>query len=98
MGFSYTIPTAGQATTIVTGGTAVTVFAAGTIATFADIQNPSTATESLFVDPTGIPAVAGASTAYELQPGQSVRISTPVSTTVSAVAATSGHKFIAVRY
>ena len=70
-----TTPTAGLVTTIATGGTAVTVFAAGSILNVADIQNPSTATETLYIDITGVPAVAGSGTAFGLAPGQSYRIS-----------------------
>ena len=93
-----TTPVGGAVTTIASGGTAVTVFAAGAIQNVADIQNPATATETLYVDITGATAAAGSGTAFGLAPGQSYRISAPIATAVSAVAATPGHAFVAVRY
>jgi hypothetical protein len=82
---------------IATANVAVTVFAAGSIAHVADIVNPSTATEPLYVDIVA-PATAGSATSIPLIPGQAYRVSTPISTPVTAVAATAGHVFIAVGY
>jgi hypothetical protein len=81
----------------VTGGTAVVVFPAGSIANVGDIANPPTATETLFIDVVTT-AVAGSATSFPLQPGGFYRVSGPISTGVSAVAATAGHAFVAVRY
>jgi hypothetical protein len=90
-------PVVGAATSIVTGGTAVVVFPANSIANVADIANPPTATETLYIDIVTT-AVAGSATSFPLQPGGSYRVSGPISTAVSAVAATAGHAFVAVRY
>jgi len=95
---SPSIPVAGLATTIATGGTAVTVFNASTIQNGFYIQNPSTATEVLFVDLTGATAVAGSGTAIGLVAGAALQLEQPVVTKVTAVAATSAHAFVAVRY
>jgi hypothetical protein len=77
--------------------TAVTVFAAGCIRNVADIINPASANEILYVDFVTT-AVAGAPTSIPLAPGQAYRISGPITTAVTAVAATAGHNFIAVSY
>ena len=82
---------------IATANVPVTVFAAGSIVNVADIVNPSTATEPLYVDIVG-PAVAGSATSIPLLPGQAYRVSTPIVTAVSAFAATAGHSFVALRY
>ena len=92
-----TTPAAGAATSIATGGTAVVVFTAGSIVNVADIVNPPTATEVLYVDIVTT-AAAGSATSIPLQPGQSYRVSAPIRTAVTAVAATAGHDFVAVRY
>ncbi len=89
-------PAAPSASSIVTGGTAVTVFAAGVIENVADIINPPSASETLYIDFVTA-AVAGSATSIPLSPGQAYRISGPITTAVSAVAATAGHAFVAVR-
>jgi hypothetical protein len=91
------VPTAPLAAQIATANVAVTVFAAGTIVNIADIINPPTATEPLYVDLVG-PALAGAATSVPLLPGQAYRVSAPISTPVTAVAASAGHAFVAVSY
>jgi hypothetical protein len=75
----------------------VTVFAAGVIVNGADIINPPTATETLYIDFFGT-AAAGASTSIPLTAGQGYHIAGPLATAVTAVAATSSHAFVAVRY
>jgi hypothetical protein len=90
-------PAAPLATQIVTANVPVTVFAAGSIVNVADILNPTSQTEPLYVDIVA-PAAVGAPTSIPLQPGQAYRISAPVSTAVTAVAATAGHSFVAVTY
>ena len=80
---------------IVTGGVAVVVFQKGTFTRYASIQNPPTATESLFVD-FYTTALAGQPTTFELVPGAFIQIQAPINKDVSAVAATSGHAFTAV--
>ena len=90
-------PTVGDHTSIATGGTAVVVFAAGAIVNVGDIANPPTATEPLYVDIVTT-AVAGSATSFPLAPGGFYRVSGPITTAVSAVAATGGHAFVAVRY
>ena len=90
-------PVVGAATSIVTGGTAVTVFPAGSIVNVGDISNPVSATEPLYIDIVKT-AVAGSATSFPLSPGGFYRVSGPIATAVSAVAATGGHAFVAVRY
>ena len=94
---SATLPVAGDHTSIATGGVAVVVFAAGAIFHVGDIQNPPSATENLCIDITTT-AVCGSGSAFTLQPGGFYRVSGPITTAVSAVAATTGHAFVAVRY
>ena len=96
--FAYrSTPVVGDATSIVTGGVAVTVFATGSIVNAADIENPPTASEPLYIDIVTT-ASAGSATSFALSPGAAYRISGPITTAVTAVAATSGHAFVAVRY
>lgn len=94
-----------QVTTITTGGTAVTV-CTGPLH-LVTITNPLTAAdqniataEPLYVDCTGAAAtVGGAGTVLALQPGQSWVCPHPfvtMSMSISANAATSGHRFTAV--
>ncbi len=91
------IPIAPLTGQIAAANTAVTVFAAGSFANVADIINPANASETLYVDVVA-PAVAGAATSIPLAPGQAYRVSCPIATAVTAVAATAGHSFIAVGY
>lgn len=90
-------PGAPLASSIATAGTAVTVFAADAIATVADIVNPPAATEPLYIDFVATAAI-GSATSIPLSPGQAYRISSPLSTAVTAVAATAGHSFVAVTF
>ena len=90
-------PAGPLASTIATGGVAVTVFAAGSMTNVIDIINPPSATETLYVDIVAT-ALAGAPTSIPLVPGQAYRVSGPISTAVTAVAATAGHAFVAVSY
>ena len=92
-----TTPSGPLASQIATANVPVTVFAAGSIINVADIMNPPSQTEPLYVD-VAAPAAAGAATSIPLLPGQAYRISTPVSTAVTVVAATAGHSFVAVSY
>jgi hypothetical protein len=82
---------------IATGNVAVTVFAAGSIVNVADIINPEGAGEPLYIDFVTT-AVAGSATSIPLLPGQAYRISCPLTSAVTAVAATAGHGFVAVSY
>lgn len=90
-------PVVGAATSIVTGGTAVVVFPANSIVNVGDIINPPNASEVLYVDITTV-AVAGSASSIPLMPGQPFHVCGPLTTAVSAVSATGGHVFVAVRY
>ena len=90
-------PAGPLASQIATANVPVTVFAPGSIVNVADIMNPTTQNEPLYVDIVA-PAAAGAATSIPLLPGQAYRISAPLCTAVTAVAATAGHSFIAVTY
>lgn len=92
-----TTPAGALASQVCTANVPVTVFAAGSIVNVADIMNPPTQTEPLYVDIVA-PASAGSATSIPLLPGQAYRISAPVNTAVTAVAATPGHCFVAVTY
>ena len=85
---------------VTTGGVAVTIMPAGWMAgTYAvcDIVNPPTSAGTLYIDPTTA-ALAGAATSIPVQPGQAYRISRPISSPVSAVAADSGHPIVGICY
>jgi hypothetical protein len=90
-------PTGPLVSRVATANVPVTVFAGGSIVNVADIINPPTATEPLYVDVVA-PAAAGSATSVPLLPGQAYRVSSPLCTPVSAVAATAGHAFVAVSY
>ena len=90
-------PTGPVASQVATANVAVTVFAGGSIVNVADLINPSTANEPLYIDFVAT-AVAGSATSIPLQPGQAYRISGPLNTAVTAVAATAGHAFVALKY
>ena len=90
-------PTGPLAAQVATANVPVTVFAAGSITHVAEIINPATASEPLYLDIVA-PAVIGSATSIPLLPGQAYRVSTPITTAVSVVAATAGHSFVAVTY
>jgi hypothetical protein len=88
---TYAAPTTA---TIATANTAITVFTAGQVATGCDFVNLLSVV--LYLDFTTT-AVAGASTALPLVPGQSFHCPYPPTGAVSAVASATG-SFVAVRY
>jgi hypothetical protein len=81
---------------IVAAATSQLLFPAATIPSVADVINPASATESLFLDITGAGAAVGSG--IELIAGQAYRISSPLPVAVSVAAATAGHVFRAVAY
>ncbi len=91
------VPIGPAASQIASANVAVTVFPAGSVVNVADVINPATAIEPLYVDFVNA-AAAGSATSIPLQPGQSYRISCPLASAVTAVAATAGHGFVAVSY
>jgi hypothetical protein len=90
-------PVGPLAAQIATANVPVTVFAASSIVNVADVINPASATEPLYVDVVTA-AAAGSATSVPLLPGQAYRVSSPLCTAVTAVAATAGHAFVAVSY
>lgn len=94
---STSTPTGPIHSIITTGNVAVVVFGANTITSEAYIQNPPDATEPLYVDMVNT-ATIGSSTSSPIYPGGTFHISRPITTQVTAVAATSGHAFSAVKY
>jgi hypothetical protein len=92
-----TTPAGPLASQVAVANVAVTVFAGNTIGNVADIINPATATEPLYVDIVGLAAV-GSATSIPLMPGQAYRVSAPIRTALTAVSATAGHSFVAVSY
>jgi hypothetical protein len=104
-----TTPSGPLVSSIATGGVAVTIFNGGSITNVIDIINPFDpdgsngngecipTEETLYIDFVGT-ATPGSATTIPLVPGQPYRISGPISTPVTAVAATSGHCFVAVSY
>jgi hypothetical protein len=90
-------PTGPLTSQVATANVPVTVFAGCSIVNVADIINPPTATEPLYVDVVA-PAEAGSATSVPLLPGQAYRVSSPLCTPITVVAATAGHAFVAVSY
>ena len=94
-------PLAPAAFAVVTGGTAVIAFAANTIVHGAVVKNPTSATETLYIDvvntaQTSDPGTHG--TCMGIAPGQTFPISGNLTTAVSVNAATAGHAFAAWSY
>lgn len=92
---------AGAVHAVAVGGTAVVVFPAASITKQAVIKNPSSATESLFIDFVNAAQVAEPGTngtTFELVPGASYSFGPGAVPThdVTANAATNGHAFVAV--
>lgn len=91
-------PKPGLATVIATGGTAVTIIPAG--AKGGMIANPYyaadqgiAASEMLYINPVGDAVVGGTGATFAIGPGGSFMIPPDSTLPVTAVAATSGHKF-----
>ena len=90
-------PVAGTNSTVPSGGTAVPAAPGGVNGGF--ITNPATATEPLYVDPTGANATLGAGgTTFALQPGQTWNLIPGQTTPTTVNAATNGHSFSCVVY
>lgn len=96
-------PQAGEATEVVTGGNSIEVFPGAINGGI--IANPLVAadqglgaTEVLYVDPVGAAGTAGNGTTFALQPGQTWTAIPGQTTPTSVNAASSGHKFSAVRW
>jgi hypothetical protein len=92
--------TAGSAHAIATGGTAVTIFAAGAIVHEGLIINPTSATESMFVDfvnNAGTIAPGPNGTTMEIVAGNSCAVP-PLATAVTGNAVTTGHTFTSVKW
>jgi hypothetical protein len=89
-------PVAGLTSVVVTGGTPVLVSNGGDAGGF--ITNPSTATESIFVDPVGAASLVAQGTTFEIVPGSNWEFIAGQTTPTSVNAATNGHEFSCVRY
>jgi hypothetical protein len=95
----YTPVAPSGALTLATGGTAQNLFAAGEVVHGCTIVNPSTATEAIWVDFTGAAAVAAAGhTSVQLAIGTPIPCGVGLSTSVSWIAATTGHAISASRW
>ncbi|HEY3812857.1 MAG TPA: hypothetical protein VGL66_06495 [Caulobacteraceae bacterium] len=79
--------------TIATGGTAQTAAPFDSARKYLRIQNPWSATESLFINDAGANASASDGKSLELKPGAVYAPYPPPSTPISIVAATTGHAF-----
>ncbi len=90
-------PRAPRNSVVTTAGTPVIVFDVGGTDNVADIINPTTAPGALYVDIFTTAAI-GLPTSLPLQPGQSYRVSGPISTAITVVSAYNGHAFNAVAY
>jgi hypothetical protein len=84
-----------DASAVVQANVAVTVFKTGSVPNGADILNTGGAV--LYMDATGVDAVAGSPTAIPIQPGQPYHFPYPPAGAVSVVAA-QPQPFVAVRY
>jgi hypothetical protein len=86
------------ALTLVTGGTAQNLFGAHEVSRGCTITNPSTATETAWVNFYTTAVGAEGNTSIPLPPGVSIGCGGPIATAVSWVAATTGHKINASRW
>lgn len=91
-----TVPS--QSLTLTTGGTAQNLFTAYEVARGCTITNPSTATETIWVNFFTTAVGAEGNTSIPLVPGQSIGCAGPMTTAVSWIAATTGHKINALRW
>lgn len=94
-------PTAGTSSTVVTGGTQVTAVTGPVNGCY--VQNPLSSTnqgiataEDLFLNPVTVATTTGNGTTADIAPGQSFNCPPGMTTNLSAVAVTSGHKFTLV--
>lgn len=88
-------PVPAESFSIATGGQAQLVFKSNPLGGF--LQNPLSATESLFVNPIGAPTLDDASnTTFEIVPGGIWNVIPEQISTTQIIGATSGHKFSAV--
>lgn len=79
--------------TITTGGTAQQLAAFNSSRRYLRVTNPSTATESLFVNDKGGSASLSDGKSFELQAGQIWEPNPPSIQAVSIIAASTGHAF-----
>jgi hypothetical protein len=85
--------------TLTSGGTSQTLFTAGEVAHGCTIQNPSTATEAIFVDFTGAAAVTtSGGTSIQVPIGSSIPCGAGITTAVKWIAATTSHAINAVKF
>ena len=88
--------TAAAASTVIAApGTAQTVFPAFSIVTAGIVQNPKTATETLYIDGVAAANTTGTGTTFGIQPGDSF-ICAPSANDWTVNALTAGHAFAAV--
>ena len=89
-------PQPGLVSQVVTGGTPVTVVAANPNGGY--IQNPVTATETLYVNPVGAAGTTANGATFGLSPGAVWEIIPGQTTPTTVNAITGGHIFSAVFY
>ena len=88
-------PAAAVSTVIAASGAAQTVFPAFSIVTAGIVQNPKTATETLYIDGVAAANTTGTGTTFGIQPGDSF-ICAPSANDWTVNALTAGHAFAAV--
>lgn len=93
---NFSTPASPLNSVITEANTLVVVFDAYLIWNVADIINTNP-TETLYIDFVQDVEI-GQATSIPILPGQSYRISHPISTRVTAVSTLVGHSFVAVRY
>ena len=90
-------PSAAYATHVATANQAIIVFPAGSIANYAYVYNPPSAPGILYIDIVTTAAYAN-NTTFPLSPGVGFELIRGITTAFTAISATAGHTFIAVRY
>lgn len=95
--FATVSPSAATPLTITTGGSSQTLFAAGSVVRGFRVQNPTDATESLYVDDAAS-ASPTSGTSVEVPPGGLYESQFPPTGAVAVYAATTGHAFRAASY
>lgn len=95
----YAIVAPSGALTLATGGVSQQLFAANEVVHGCTIQNPSTATEAIWVNFTGAAAVGAAgTTSIQVPAGQTIPCGLGMASSVNWIAATTSHTINAVRF
>lgn len=95
---SFTGSAPSGALTLASGGTSQVLFTANEVIHGCSIQNPSTATESIWVNFYTTAVGTAGTTAIQVQPGTAIGCGSSFTTAISWIAATTSHAINAVKF